>query len=108
MSPFQRLLETEKGMHRHGRIVVFKLSLGNLLQYCPLENKYWNWQRKSFFFFLTSVQESIACRGAAVTVLASGQNPERTSDSWPQHKGVAGNPLMSTASLAVQTDMHLQ
>lgn len=59
-------------------------------------------------YFLTSVQEPIACNGAAVIVLALGQNLERTFDSWPQYREVAGNPLMSAMSLVVQTNMHVQ
>lgn len=41
-------------------------------------------------------------------MLALGQNPECTFDFWPQQKEVAGNPPMSTATLAVQTSIHLQ
>lgn len=88
-----------KRLHRHRSEA--RRSLGNLLH----SNRSEILQgMEKVLFVLTSVQESIACNSACSH--AGLGSKSRTSDFWPQHKEVAGNPPVSTATLAVQTNTH--
>lgn len=90
-----------KRLHRHRSEA--RRSLGNLLH----SNRSEILQgMEKVLFVLTSVQESIACNSACSH--AGLGSKSRTSDFWPQHKEVAGNPPVSTATLAVQTNTHWQ